>query len=112
MYNDAVTEYISRFEPDIRERLNALRALFHEAIPGTAESIRYQMPAFTVGPKRHLYFAAYKKHIGFYPVYGAAKLDPEIEAYRAKKAKDTLHFMHEEPLPLDLVRKIIRYYTE
>lgn len=109
MYNDAVSQYISGFEPHIRERLNALRALFHEAIPEMEESIRYQMPAFKVSPKRHLYFAAYKKHIGFYPVYGAAKLDPEVEIYRAKKAKDTLHFMHDQPLPLELVRKIIRY---
>lgn len=109
MYSEAVTQYISGFEPEIRERLNALRALFHEALPDTEESIRYQMPAFTIGPKRHLYFAAYKKHIGFYPVYGMAKLAPETEQYKAKKAKDTLHFMHDQPLPLELVRKIIRY---
>lgn len=108
MYHDAVTQYIAGFEPAIQERLTALRALFHEEIPETEESIRYHMPAFTVGEKRHLYFAAYKKHIGFYPVYGAAKLDPEVEVYRAKKAKDTLHFMHDQPLPLELIRKIMR----
>ncbi len=112
MYNDAVTEYISGFDQQIQERLNALRAVFHEELPETEESIRYQMPAFTIGEKRHLYFAAYKKHIGFYPVYGLVKLEPEIEKYKAKKAKDTLHFMHDQPLPLDLVRKIIRFKSK
>lgn len=109
--NDAVTQYISGFEPEIQTRLNALRALFHEELPGTEESIRYQMPAFTVG-KRHLYFAAYKKHIGFYPVYGLKELLPEIDNYKAPKTKDTLHFLHDQPLPLELVRKIIRLKKE
>ncbi|RYD96789.1 MAG: DUF1801 domain-containing protein [Sphingobacteriales bacterium] len=112
MYNDAVTAYISGFEPTIRERLNALRTVFHEELPQTEESIRYRMPAFTVGEKGYLYFAAYKQHIGFYPVYGLVKLAPEIEQYKAKKAKDTLHFMHDQPLPLALVRQIIRYKSK
>lgn len=112
MYDDAVTEYISGFEPEIQERLNALRAVFHEVLPETKESIRYNMPAFTVGEKQQLYFAAYKRHIGFYPVYGLAHLEPEIEPYKAKKAKDTLHFLHDQPLPLELVRKIIRYKSK
>jgi uncharacterized protein YdhG (YjbR/CyaY superfamily) len=101
-----VEKYISQFEPELREKLNALRGLFFEVLPGTEESIRYNMPAFTVG-KHHLYFAAYKKHIGFYPVYGLPELEDEIAPYRAKKTKDTLHFKLDQPLPLKLIRQII-----
>lgn len=102
-----VAHYISQFEPEIQARLEILRKLFFEVLPDTQESIRYKMPAFKVG-KYHLYFAAYKKHIGFYPVYGLAEIEDEILAYRAKKTKDTLHFSHDKPLPLDLLKKIIK----
>jgi uncharacterized protein YdhG (YjbR/CyaY superfamily) len=102
-----VESYIDQFEPAIQERLNALLDLFFEIIPNTEEHIRYNMPAFTVG-KHHLYFAAYKKHIGFYPVYGLIALEDEISPYRAKNTKDTLHLMHNKPLPLALIKKIIQ----
>ncbi len=101
-----VEKYIQQFEPDIQEKLNSLRQLFFEVLPDTEESIRYKIPAFKVG-KHHLYFAAYKKHVGFYPVYGLTEIENEIQAYRAKKTKDSLHFPHDKPLPIDLIKKII-----
>lgn len=101
-----VEKYIKQFEPDIQEKLNELRQLFFEVLPNTEESIRYKMPAYKVG-KYHLYFAAYKKHIGFYPVYGTTEIEEEISKYRAKKTKDSLHFMLDNPLPIESIRKII-----
>lgn len=102
-----VEKYIQQFEPDVQEKLNALRQVFFEVLPGTEESIRYKMPAFKVG-KHHLYFAAYKKHIGFYPVYGLTKIEDKVSEYRAKKTKDSLHFMLDRPLPLELIKNIIK----
>lgn len=102
-----VEKYIQQFEPDIQEKLNVLRQVFFEVLPDTEESIRYQMPAYKVG-KHHLYFAAYKKHIGFYPVYGLTELEDDILEYRAKKTKDSLHFLLDRPLPIELIKKIIK----
>lgn len=102
-----VEHYISQFEPVIQSRLRILQQLFFEVLPDTEESIRYKMPAFKVG-KYHLYFAAYKKHIGFYPVYGLTEIEDEILEYRAQKTKDSLHFSHDKPLPIDLLKKIIK----
>ena len=102
-----VEKYIAQFEPEIRERLTILRQVFFEVLPGTEECIRYRMPAFTVG-KHHLYFAAYKKHIGFYPVYGLPEIEDQITSYRAKGTKDSLHFPHTKPLPVELIKKIIK----
>lgn len=101
-----IEHYISSFEPEIQSRLIILRQLFFEVLPDTEESIRYKMPAFKVG-KHHLYFAAYKKHIGFYPVYGLTEIEEEVSKYRAKKTKDSLHFMLDKPLPIELIKKII-----
>lgn len=102
-----VDKYIQQFEPDVREKLNTLRQVFFEVLPNTEESIRYNMPAFKVG-KHHLYFAAYKKHIGFYPVYGLMEIEDQIAKYRSKNTKDTLHFMLDKPLPIDLIINIIK----
>jgi uncharacterized protein YdhG (YjbR/CyaY superfamily) len=103
--------YISQFEPEIQSRLEILRQLFFEVLPDTEESIRYKMPAFKVG-NHHLYFAAYKKHIGFYPVYGLTEIEDEILEYKAKNTKDSLHFAHDKLLPIDLLKKIIKLKSE
>ncbi|MBG6235724.1 uncharacterized protein YdhG (YjbR/CyaY superfamily) [Pedobacter sp. CAN_A7] len=101
-----VEKYISHFEPEIQARLNELRQLFFDLSPTIEEQIRYNMPAYRVG-KKYLYFAAYKKHIGFYPVYGLEEIEEDLAKYRAKGTKDTLHFLHNHPLPVELITKII-----
>lgn len=68
-----VEHYIAQFEPEIQSRLEILRQLFIEVLQDTEESIRCKMPAFKVG-KHHLYFAAFKRYIGFYPVYGLTEI--------------------------------------
>ena len=102
-----VEKYIQQFEPGIQEKLNELRQTFFEVLPDTAESIRYKMPAFKVG-RCHLYFAAYKKHIGFYPVSRFTEIEDKVSEFRAKKTKDSLHFMLDRPLPIELIKNIIR----
>ncbi len=98
--------YISQFEPEIQSKLEILRQLFFKVLPDTEEMIRYKMPAFKVG-KHHLYFSVYKKYIGFYPVYGLTEIEEKVSEYRAKKTKDSLHFMLDKPLPIELIKKIM-----
>lgn len=102
-----VEEYIQQFEPEVKEKLHALRQVFFEVLPDAQESIRYKIPAFKVG-KHHLYFAAYKKHIGFYPVYGLTEIEDKVSAFRARNTKDSLHFKLDRPLPIDLIKDIIK----
>ena len=80
------------------KKTKGIKTTFFNTVPETEESIRYKMPAYKVG-NYHLYFAAYKKHIGFYPVTGLSEIEEEFSIYRAKKTKDSLHFMHNQPLP-------------
>lgn len=101
-----VEAYISQFDPEIQSRLIELRQLFFDLIPNIEESISYNMPAYKVG-KHHLYFAAYKNHIGFYPVNGLLDMEDELKNYRAKGTKDTLHFLHRKAMPIELIKKII-----
>lgn len=102
-----IDDYISAQSPDVSDRLTQIRQLFYEVLPNTVESIRYDMPAFTVG-HHYLYMSAYKNHIGMYPMYGIPELDKDMLPYRGKNTKDALHFKHTEPLPKELIKKIIK----
>lgn len=102
----ALVDYLSNFPIEIQERLLAIRSLVLENVPHATEVIRYGMPAFHLG-KEHVYVAAYKKHIGFYPVYGLDDLEEDLVKYRGKNTKDALHFPHNKELPLDLISKIV-----
>jgi uncharacterized protein YdhG (YjbR/CyaY superfamily) len=61
-----IDEYIAGFPQDVQETLQKIRATIREAAPDAEEKIAYQIPTFLL--KGNLvYFAAFKKHIGFYP---------------------------------------------
>jgi uncharacterized protein YdhG (YjbR/CyaY superfamily) len=104
---ETIDEYIAQSRPEVRERLRALRKLIGETAPNASEKISYQMPTF------HLYgnlvhFAAFAKHIGFYPgANGVAAFESELGAY--KWAKGSIQFPLDEPLPLALVERIVRF---
>lgn len=102
----SVDEYINAQPSEVAKRLLAIREIFHKVLPRTDESMRYDMPAFTVGGY-HLYMSAYKNHIGMYPMYGIPELDEKMLPYRGKGTKDALHFKHSEPLPVELIEEII-----
>lgn len=101
-----IDEYIAAQTPETAQRLSDIRNVFHELLPDTVESISYQIPAFTVGSHK-LFMSAFKNHIGMYPMYGIPELDKDIEAYRGVGTKDSLHFKHTEPIPIELIKKVI-----
>lgn len=99
-------EYLIGFDEAIQLRLSEIRNAMLEKFPDAEESIRYNMPAFKLN-EVHIYFSAYKKHIGMYPFYVNSEI--EIEQFRGEGTKDTLHFPHHKPLPLDLILKLVGY---
>ncbi|MEJ7559556.1 MAG: DUF1801 domain-containing protein [Pedobacter sp.] len=101
-----VDNYILQFEPEVQSRLTAIRQLFFEVFPEIEESISYNMPAYKVG-NQQLYFAAYKNHIGFYPIKELPEIENQLKDYKAIGTKDTLHFLHNKPLPVNLIKRII-----
>lgn len=101
-----IDEYISGFAPDAQALLEQVRQAVHAAAPGAREVISYRIPAF----KQHgilVYFAAFKKHIGFYPpVRGDAELEEAVAPYAGEKGN--LRFSMDRPLPLELIDRITR----
>ncbi|MFN8441307.1 MAG: DUF1801 domain-containing protein [Caldilineaceae bacterium] len=101
-----IDEYISRFPEDVQAILQQIRQTIHAAAPEAKETISYQMPAFKL--KGNLvYFAAWKKHIGFYPpVSGDEELVKEVAIYAGEKGN--LQFPLDQPMPLDLITRIVK----
>lgn len=105
----SIDEYIATFPTEIQKILEELRATIKAAAPGAEEKISYQMPAFTFHGNL-VYFAAHKNHIGFYPgtfVSVLQAFNNEISSY--VDGKGTLQFPLNEPLPMDLISKIVKY---
>ena len=103
----SIDDYIATFPEDVQVILQKLRATIKAAAPDAEEKISYQMPAFALNGIL-VYFAAYKNHIGFYPTGSG------IEAFKAELAgyegsKGTVRFPIDKPLPLALIRKIVKY---
>jgi uncharacterized protein YdhG (YjbR/CyaY superfamily) len=102
-----IDEYISLFPKETQALLRRMRATIKEVAPGAEEAIKYQMPTFVLNGNL-VHFAAYKNHIGFYPVpTGIEKFKKELSAY--KTSKGAVQFPLDKPLPLDLIRRIVRF---
>ena len=100
-------EYKSSFPREIQDILEQLRVTIKRAAPQADEVISYGMPAFKWNGIL-VWFAAYAKHIGFYPgASGIAAFKKELSIY--KGAKGSVQFPLGNPLPLGLVAKIVKY---
>jgi len=103
----SVDAYISAFPEETQKILEELRAAIKSAAPGAEEKISYQMPTFAL--KGNLvHFAAWKNHIGFYPTSsGTRAFKRELSIYEG--AKGSVKFPIENPLPLKLISKIVKF---
>lgn len=102
-----IDSYIAEQVPDVRERLEQIRQVVKTSAPKAEEVISYGMPAF----KFHgmlVYFAAFKNHIGFYALpSGNEAFQKELSAY--KQGKGSIQFPLDKPVPLALIKKIVKF---
>ncbi|HEV2126730.1 MAG TPA: DUF1801 domain-containing protein [Chloroflexota bacterium] len=103
-----IDEYIATFREEVQERLQRLRQLIRETVPEAVEAISYQMPTFKLGGKNLIHFAAFKNHIGVYPTpSGVEAFKEELSPY--KNAKGSVQFPLNQPLPFNLIKRIVEY---
>ncbi len=102
-----VDAYISQQPIEVQEILQQFRETIRNAAPNADEVISYQMPAY----KYHgmlVYFAAWKSHIGFYPVSsGIAAFKKELSVY--EMSKGTVQFPLDKPIPFGLITRIVKF---
>ena len=103
-----IDEYIKTFLSDVQAILEKMRQTIRSAAPGAVESISYHMPTFKLNGKNLVHFAAFERHIGFYPIpSGIEAFKEELSPY--KQGKGSVQFPLDEPIPYDLVEKIVEY---
>jgi len=103
----SIDEYIESCSPDVRPVLRLIRATIRGAAPDARETISYRIPAFTQNGAL-VYFAAFRKHIGFYPpVRGDARLEKAVSPYAG--AKGNLRFPLDRPIPYALIERIVKH---
>jgi uncharacterized protein YdhG (YjbR/CyaY superfamily) len=102
-----IDDYISGFPEEVQAILQELRQTIQKAAPDAEEAIKYGIPTFTL--KGNLvHFAAYKKHIGFYPTpSGLEAYKEELSGY--KGAKGSVQFPIDQVLPFALISKIVKF---
>lgn len=100
-------DYLERFPKDVQQRLQKLRQTVKKAAPQAEEKISYGIPAFTLNGML-VWFAAFKNHVGFYPRTSAiAAFKKELSPY--KRAKGSIQFPFEKPLPLALIHRMVKF---
>jgi uncharacterized protein YdhG (YjbR/CyaY superfamily) len=102
-----MTEYIASFPEDVQNILKEIRRVIKIAAPEVEETINYGIPTFKL--KGNLvHFAAFKKHIGFYPTpSGIEAFKDELADYELSKG--TVKFPLDNPIPYDLIQRITAY---
>jgi uncharacterized protein YdhG (YjbR/CyaY superfamily) len=101
-----VDEYIASLPEHVRPVMERIRGSIRSVVPDVEETISYQMPTFTLDGKPLVHVAAWKKHIGLYPLPPLdGDLADEVAPYRA--ATDTMQLKYSQPIPYDLVERVL-----
>lgn len=107
MKPETIDDYIKASPKEARDILEIIRAAIQQAAPDAKEKISYGMPTFELHGNL-VHFAAFKNHIGFYATpTGHDKFHKELAKY--KHGKGSVQFPRDEPMPLELISKIVKF---
>lgn len=107
MSAEEIDRYLEEIEEPKRATLQSLRQSILRAVPEAEQGISYGMPAFRVRGKVIAGFAAFKNHLSYVPHSGSVfdQLGAELDGH--PRTKGALHFAVDEPLPDELVEKLV-----
>lgn len=106
---ETVDEYIKSFPPEVQTILETIRKTIQKEVPKATEAISYQIPAFNLNGRYLIYYSAWKKHTSLYPFTAEMeKLLPKTPKYKTS-GKGTIQFPLDQPLPLLLIKKIVKF---
>jgi uncharacterized protein YdhG (YjbR/CyaY superfamily) len=105
-----IDEYIAGYPKDVQAILQRVRRTIRKAAPGVEETIKYEIPTYTL--KGNLIsFGAFKSHIGIYPVpAGTKEFQKELAPYRAQKS--SVRIPLDKPIPYDLISRLVKFRLE
>ena len=104
-----VDSYIASFTEDtVQDRLLTMRSIIREVAPEAEERISYGLVGYKLRGKPLVYFGGFPNHVGFYATpNGHEAFQAEFAPY--KQGKGSVQFPHSQPLPVDLVKRVVAY---
>lgn len=106
-----VDEYFAGVPEEVRPVLEELRRAIRASVPDAQEKIRYGMPAVMLGGRYAVHFAAWKKHIGLYPIPPlGGTLEDEVAPLRS--GKDSVNLPLSRPIDYELVSRVVARIVE
>jgi uncharacterized protein YdhG (YjbR/CyaY superfamily) len=108
MSSEEITAYVDALDEPKRTTLQKLREMILDVIPEAEQGLSYQVPAFRLRGKVVAGFAAFQNHLSYLPFSGSVfpELREDLVAY--SKSKGALRFAIDEPLPKEIVEKLIK----
>ena len=104
-------DYFSKFDQELRTKLESIRKEVKKESPDAEECIKYLMPTFVLKNQNLIHFAAFKNHIGLYPGPEAVSFfENELEKF--KTSKGAVQIPLSEKIPLTLIRKLVHHAKE
>jgi uncharacterized protein YdhG (YjbR/CyaY superfamily) len=104
----SIDDYIAGFPPETQRVLLEVRAVIRGAAPAATETISYSIPTFDLNGRHLVHFAGFAHHIGFYPTpRGVEQFEAELSRY--KQGRGSVQFPLDQPMPLDLIRRIVEF---
>ena len=104
----AIDAYLRTVPEDRRQALEDLRAKIRSAVPEAEECISYGLPAFRVHGAIVAGFHATKTGCSYFPFSGSTLATVAAFVRSYDQTKSALHFAADEPLPMTLVRRLIK----
>lgn len=105
---NTVDEYINGFSGEAKKRLEQLRKLVTTEVPDAQEGIMYGLVGYKLSGKPLVYFGGFEHHTGFYATpNGHEAFKEELSKY--KQGKGSVQFPLDQPLPIDLIKRIILF---
>jgi uncharacterized protein YdhG (YjbR/CyaY superfamily) len=102
-----VDEYVSGVPEPARGMLKKIRAAIRASVPPEAtETISYRIPAFQCDGVL-VWFAAFSNHCSLFPTASVLEaFKDELKDFSTSKG--TIHFPIDKPLPIGLVKKLVK----
>lgn len=103
-----IDEYLAAVSAEHRVVLEELRRTIHTAAPGAEEYIGYGLAGFKFNGRPLVYFGAWEKHCALYAASPSVQKKFQKELKGFEVSKGTIKFTPEKPLPVALVRKLVK----